>query len=92
MGIFASLLTLIALIISIVASKKGERLTNPLVLFLGLWTLVLALSVLNPFGMDGASDTAYFLLIAMISCFTLGFVAFSLFKKKEPSPKTSAKG
>ena len=84
MGIIALLFTAIALVAVLVTTKKGERATNPLILFLGLWTLILLLSIIRPFGMDEATNQAYLLLLIMVSGFLLGFIGVNLLRKKKP--------
>jgi len=86
-GIVALIFTIVALVVVIASSKKGERIMNPLIIFLGLWSLVLFLSILRPFGIDPASNQAYLLLLIMISSFLLGFAGLNFIRKKKPEAK-----
>lgn len=73
MSIVAFVISLALLIFSFINKKKSKSL-NPIILFYGLWTFILFLSMLQLYGIYKPSNEAYFLIILMLVFFFLGSI------------------
>ncbi len=83
MGIVATALSFIFLIISIILKKTKS--IKPSTLFFALWTFVLFLSTLNLYNINSPSNEAYFLIILMLIFFFCGNLVGNVLKIKIPN-------
>ncbi len=80
-GIIAFVCSLIMFVVSLFLKKN--KLINPLSFFCGLWTFILFLSSLRLFDIITPSNKAYFLIITMISFFSIGYILQKFIPKKK---------
>ena len=85
-GFLAFIGSLILFIISLFLPRKN-KLINPLSFFCGLWMFILFLSSLKMYNIITPSSKAYFLILAMISFFSIGYI----FQKRFPIRKNKVK-
>ena len=99
MGWLSFFLSLTLLLLSIFLPKKIKSFQNinlfinPAIFFNILWTFILFLSALNLYNIDKPSDSAYWLLLLMQTCFTIGhfsilFIENRTSKQQNPEIKT----
>ena len=75
MSIVAFIISFVLLIITFInIRKKGNKSFNPMILFFGLWSFILFLSMLQLYNIQKPSNEAYFLIILMLVFFFLGSI------------------
>ena len=78
MDIIACVISLIFLSLSVCGEKKNKSI-SPNVIFFGLWSFILFLSVLNLYNIIKPSNEAY-LLIILISDFLICLISLGLMR------------
>lgn len=83
MGIVATSLSFVFMIISIIIKKS--KCIKPSTLFFALWTFILFLSSLNLYNINSPSNEAYFLIILMLIFFFCGSLIGNILKIHVPN-------
>lgn len=75
----ALILSILCFVIAYVAYKRNKVLYNPVSLYLGTWTLVFTLYVLNPYSLPQIHEATYQIYIVAFVAFLIGNIL--IFKK-----------